>query len=110
MMSDVHMPSNFILTTGVAIVSIIYIILIFIMFMLKGRTKRREGILYFCILIMSFISLALYILAGLAVTQGNSIYLILSKSHIFFSIIWILLFVQYIIFTFIDTNNVIDSN
>ncbi len=47
MTSDVHMPSDFILTTGVAIVSIIYIILIFIMFMLKGRTKRREGILYF---------------------------------------------------------------
>ena len=109
MMSDELMPSDFIITTGVAIVSIIYIILIFIMFILKGRTKRREGIIYFCLLIISFISLSSYILAGLAVTKGNDIYLILSKSHIFFSIIWVLLFVQYIVFKYIDTNNVIDK-
>ena len=108
-MNGVSGPSDTIITTGLAVVCSIYIILIFIVFILKGRTKRREGIIYFSTLILSFLSLATYIVAGYTVVIGNNIYLLFSRLHIFFSVIWIFLVVQYIVMLFIDTNHVIDK-
>ena len=75
-MNGVSGPSDTIITTGLAVVCSIYIILIFIVFILKGRTKRREGIIYFSTLILSFLSLATYIVAGYTVVIGNNIYLL----------------------------------
>ena len=88
--------SEFFITTGITLVSLTYLILVQIMFILKKKTNRVAGRYYFFLTFLASASLIIYVIQGyFAVNSNISVANILGRIQIFITLEWILLLVHY---------------
>ena len=91
------MSSVFFKTSGIAIVSLVYVLIVLIMFFIKGRTNRISGKYYLCILILSFLSILFYMIFGFFCQTSNFDGAnIIGRIQIFLTLEWTLLTIQYL--------------
>lgn len=89
-------------TNGITIVSLIYLILIFILYYLKGRNNRLSSKIFTVILYTTFIIFILYSLWSYFAITKNSLENIIGRITLFSVICWDLIQAFYISFVFRD--------
>ena len=88
--------SEFFITTGITLVSLTYLILVQIMFILKKKTNRVASRYFFFLTFLASTSLIIYIIQGYFAVNGNiSVANILGRIQIFITLEWILLLIHY---------------
>ena len=90
------MPSEFFISCGISIVSLVYLFLVLIMFVIKGNTTRTSSRYYFWLSVMAVVSMIVLIAAGSVAVAGNvKIATILARIQVFITLEWIFLLVHY---------------
>ena len=99
------MPSEFFITCGISIVSLVYLCLVLIMFVIKGNTSRTASKYYFWLSVTAVVSMIVLIVAGVFAVNGkNSIATILARIQVFITLEWIFLLVHYFSIAFKPDN------
>ena len=99
------MPSEFFITCGISIVSLVYLCLVLIMFVIKGNTSRTASKYYFWLSVTAVVSMIILIVAGVFAVNGkNSIATFLARIHVFITVEWLFLLAHYFSIAFKPDN------
>lgn len=106
------MPSVFFKTTSLAIVSMIYSVLIQIMFLIKKKKSdtRTAGKLYFGLTILVVLSMVLYILLGFLGTQNSVITIPLARFYLLVLLQWEFITIYYFSAAFVNDEEYIQKH
>ena len=95
------MSSTFFKTSGIAIVSSVYILIVLIMYFVKGKNSKITGKYFYTILVLSFLSNILYIVFGVFCDANKlDIASIIGRIQIFITLEWVLLTIHYLAVAF----------
>ena len=90
------MPSEFFVTCGISLVSLIYLCLVLVMFVIKGKVNRTSSRYYFWLSFTAVSSMVLFITAGTFAVNGiQNIADIIARIQVFVTLEWIFLLVHY---------------
>ena len=106
------MESDFLITSGVAIVCFVYTLLIFLLFMLKKKSSKISSVFYLILLVCTVFSIGFYVLNSYFSLNDFSFSLFTGRFLSFTICVWEFLFMLYVTFAFNseDDNRKIFSN
>ena len=94
------MASNFYITDCITIVGFVYVLIILIMFFLKGRTHRMPGKVFFALLVNTVLCMILFTIWSFLATDLSKYATIFGKFMIFFFVWWDYLLIFYMTIVF----------
>ena len=94
------MASNFYITNCITIVCFVYLLIILIMFFLKGRTHRTTGKVFFALLVCTLICSILFTIWSFLATNALEHTILMGKILCFSLVCWDYLLVFYMAIVF----------
>ena len=97
-----NMVNVFFKTTSVAFVSLIFGVLIQVLFLFKGKTNRTAGKLFFILTIITVLSTVINIILGYVAVNGLAGKVFLTRLHIFVLLEWFYMAIYHFSAAFIN--------